>query len=149
MQNKYFLSTIVIFVRHYTLYIFQIHELTMTLPLTLSTSIQTLVNVFPNSTNVYTDLNSYLKEIHELKKAVQRFGVMILLRLGEQGRTAIRILNKIVQILEEGINTFKKLNFQYANQSQNANNLKFTETQKRMRDGFHEAIENVKEALTQ
>ena len=80
----------------------------MELPLTLTTAIHTLRNLFPEGTEEAAGIFEVVKDLSNLKEAMQRFGIMILLRTGNKGTTALQILNNIILMLEEGITVFKR-----------------------------------------
>lgn len=77
-----------------------------TLPLTFASSIQTLTDLFPQS-NGRTDTRDKLKEIIELKGALQRFGLALLIKLSHRGTEAISIITHASQVMEENINRIR------------------------------------------
>lgn len=76
------------------------------LPLTFASSIQTLTDLFPQSDDGL-DVRDKLGEIINLKGALQRFGLGVLIKLGNKGTEAIGIITHASHIMEENINTLQ------------------------------------------
>ena len=77
------------------------------LPLIYASSIRTIIDLFPQGEMDEADVSLKLKRIIELKGAIQRFGILILIRLSQKGSKAITIIKDTAQTMEVNINLIK------------------------------------------
>ena len=79
----------------------------VSLPLIYASSIRTLIDLFPQGEMDEVDVALKLKRIIDFKGAFQRFGILILIRLGQKGAKAITTIKDTAQTMEVNINLIK------------------------------------------